>query len=168
MGAELASEATDVTKSCNPPSLHPTPPHQAPSCITAGSANRLASPWRTPRSAVSEWTKWLITPPLRCVSVIVRVCDRWRQVQRLTRCSIRCCWGQRLLPSAGLKHELWTISCRTISAPWLITLRVHYRVCSPLLGCRRMMNHMEEQMEHCMKLSPIKGIFLQRANVTGG
>lgn len=88
-----------------PPNTTPHPP----SCITAGSVNCLAAPWRNPRSAVSEWTKWRITP-LRCVSVMVCVCDRWRQVHWLTRCSIRCCWGQRLLPSAGVHRETWTVN----------------------------------------------------------
>lgn len=30
------------------------------------------------------------------------------------------------------------------------------------------MDHMKVQMEHRIKPAPIKGIFLQRANVTGG
>lgn len=134
MGAVLASEATDVTKSCNPPPPPtPTSTPTPPSCIKAGSVNCLAAPLRTPRSAVSEWTKWLMTA--------LRHCACLRQME--TGAAADALQHQVLLPSTGLTHQLWTVSCQTVSAWWLVTLRVRYRTCSPLLGCRRMMNHMD-------------------------
>lgn len=102
------------------PNLHPNPP----SCIKAGSVNCLAAPLRTPRSAVSEWTKWLMT------ALRHRACLR----QMETGAAADALQHQLLLPSAGLTHQLWAVSCQTVSAWWLVALRVRYRACSPLLG----------------------------------